>query len=270
MSKMIKNRKTSFWVLLFSVATVFCIHSNAVAQTGSFYIGASVGVDRTDVEHKKTVDNTNTPSNFLESGNVYNTIDSAAEMGLSGGLLIGYRLNLDPSGTFYLSAEIDGQFHGGATGGMLPGVGNQYGQAWPDDWSVDRKNSYGTTVIFGANPPFLISFLGPGAGIYALGGYRLVDAELKVHYNGCLIADKICGPGEFTSGTDFHDETFHAWTAGAGLEKIIGGKIGVRGEVRYTQYGKENRETFSEENVRVPISLDGSEVGFSIKTVLYF
>ena len=51
---------------------------------------------------------------------------------------------------------------------------------------------------------------------------------------------------------------------------MIGDKIGIRGEIRYTQYGEENRGTFSEEDVKVPISLDGSETDFSLGVVLYF
>ena len=100
---------------------------------------------------------------------------------------------------------------------------------------------------------------------------RRLDAELKVDYNGCPTGNAICtSPEELTSGTNSYDETFYAWTAGGGLEKMIGDKIGLRGEVRYTQYGKEDRDTFSESEVKVPISLDGSETGFSVKAVLYF
>ena len=276
MSTTFKNRKAGLWVLVIAAAMIFGVSGNAFAQSGSFYIGASAGVEHVSMEHAKTVDNTGLPASYLESGHIHYTSDSAGETGFSGGLLAGYRLNLDPSDTLYLGVEIDGQFHGGTTSGMLPGDGesegrNQYGEAWPDDWSVERKNSYGVTLMFGASPPFLVSLLGPGAGFYALGGARLVDAELNVDYNGCPTVDAICtSPEEFISGTNSYDETFYAWTAGGGLEKMIGDKIGIRAEVRYTQYLKEDRETFSESEVKVPISLDGSETGFSVRAVLYF
>ncbi len=54
------------------------------------------------------------------------------------------------------------------------------------------------------------------------------------------------------------------------LEKMIGGKLGIRTEVRHTQYRKETWKTFPDEIASVPISLDGSETGFSGKAVLYF
>ena len=276
MNRILKNRKTDLWVLVIAMAMIFGVSGNAVAQSGSFYLGASGGIERANIEHAKTVDSTNVPASYLQSGNIYSTSDSASKTGFSGGLLAGYRLTLDPSDTFYLGVEIDGQFHGGTVSGTLPGDGesegrNQYGEAWPDEWSVERKNSYGVTLVFGASPPFLISLLGPGAGFYALGGVRRLVAELKVDYSGCPTGNAICtSPEEFTSGTNSYDETFYAWTAGGGLEKMIGDKIGLRGEVRYTQYGKEDRDTFSESEVKVPISLDGSETGFSVKAVLYF
>lgn len=275
MSKTLNNQKTSLWIFVIAIAVIFGVSSNAVAQSGSFYIGASAGVERTSIEHSKTVDSRELPANNLQSGNIYSTSDSASKAGFGGGLFAGYRLNLDPNGTFYLGVEIDGQFHGGTTSGTLPGDGesdgrNQYGEAWPDEWSLDRKNSYGVTLLLGASPPSLASFLGPGGGIYILGGARRVDAELKVDYNGCLIGDRICGPSEYTSGTNLYDETFYAWTVGGGLERMIGDKIGIRGEVRYTQYGKEDRETFPDIHVKVPTSLDGSETGFSVKAAVYF
>ena len=276
MIKTLKNRKTSFWVLVLAVGMIFGISGNATAQSGSFYIGASAGIERASMEYAKTVDNTDVPANFLQHGEIYNTGDSASKTGFSGGLLAGYRLNLDPSGTLYLGVEIDGQFHSGTISGMLPGDGdspgrNQYGEAWPDDWSVERKNSYGVTLMVGVSPPFLTSLVGPGAGIYALGGVRRMDAELKVDYNGCPTGDVPCGPGEFTAeGTNSYDETLYGLTVGGGLEKMIGDKIGIRGEVRHTQYRKEDRNTFADFDVKVPISLDGSETGFSVKAVVYF
>ena len=276
MNRMLKNQKPVFWILMIAAAMIFGVSGNAAAQSGNFYIGASGGVEHVNIEHAKTVDNTDVPANFLQHGEIYSTSDSASKTGFSGGLLAGYRLNLDSNATIYLGIEIDGQFHGGTVSGTLPGNGesegrNQYGEAWPDEWRVERGNSYGVTLMFGASPPFLVSLLGPGAGIYALGGVRRVDAELNVDYNGCPTGDAICAsPQEFTSGTNSYDETFYAWTAGGGLEKMIGDKIGIRGEVRHTQYRKEDRETFADFNVKVPISLDGSETGFSVKAVLYF
>lgn len=275
MNKTLKNQKASLWVFVVAVAVIFGVSGNAVAQSGSFYLGASAGVERTSIEHSKTVDSRELPANYLQSGNIHSTSDSASETGFGGGLFAGYRLNLDPGGTLYLGVEVDGQFHGGTTSGTLPGDGesdgrNQYGEAWPDEWSLERKNSYGVTLMFGASPPSLVSLLGPGAGIYVLGGARRVDTELKVDSNGCLIGDRICEPDEFVSGTNSYDETFYAWTVGGGLEKMIGDKIGIRGEVRHTQYIKEDRETFPDIHVKVPISLDGSETGFSVKAAVYF
>ena len=260
MSRMSKNQKTGFWGLMIAVAMIFGVTGNAVAQSGSFYIGASAGAERADFEYAKTVDSSNVPNDYLQSGKVYHSSDSASKTGFGGGLLAGYRFNLDPSGTFYLSAEIDGRLHGGTTNGTLPGDGqsdgrNQYGENWPDEWSVERKNSYGVTLILGVSPTFLTSLLGPGAGVYALGGLRRMDAELKVDYNGCLNPRELCESDEFVSGTDSHDETFYGWTAGGGLEKMIGGKVGIRAEVRTRSTGKKTGEPSRGKLSRFPYRL---------------
>lgn len=272
----LKNQNSGFLIFIVAVATALGISTSAAAQSGSFYVGVSGGAEYTNMEHAKTVDNTDAPEDFLQSGNIHSTSDSASKTGFGGGLLVGYRLNLDPSGTVYLGVEIDGQIHDGTVSGTLPGDGessgrNQRGEAWPDEWSVDRKNSYGATLLLGASPQSLVPLLGTGGGIYVLGGVRRVNSELNIDYYGCFIGDRLCGPDEFEGGTDSHDETSDALVFGGGIEKMIGSKAGIRTEVRHTLYKKEDRETFSDEtNIKVPISLDGSETSFSIKAVVYF
>lgn len=274
--KTTKNQKAAFWIFIVAIATTLGISANAAAQSGSLYVGVSGGVQYFNIEYAKTVDNTEAPSDFLQVGKIYSTSDSASKTGFGGGLLVGYRLSLDPNDTLYLGIEVDGQIHDGTVNGTLPGEGespgrNQRGEAWPDKWSVDRKNSYGATLVLGASPPSLTSLLGTGGGIYVLGGVRRVNAEFEIDYYGCFVGDSLCGPDEFEEGTSSYDETFNALTFGGGVEKMIGGKTGIRAEARHTLYKKENRGTFPDSsNIKVPVSLDGSETGFSIKAVVYF
>ncbi len=246
-----------------------------VAQNSSFYVGAFVGAEHISFEHAKTVDNTNVQTNYLQRGNIYNTSASASGSGFSTGILVGYRPNLDLGNTLNLGLEIDGQLHGGTASGMFPGDGqsdgrNQYGEAWPDEWSVKRKNSYGATLVFRLSPSFVASLLGSGAGIYIHGRVGRLNTDLTVNYYGCFNPLELCGPGEFDSGMDSHDETLYTLTVGGGLEKMIGDRLGVRGGVHHTQYGEEEWGAFSEEEARVPLSLDGRETGFSVRTILYF
>ena len=115
MSRTLKNQKTRFWVFVVALGMFFGVSGNAVAQSGGFYVGASAGVERASIEHVKTVDSTDVPDDFLQNGNIYNTSDSASETDFGGGLFVGYRFNIDPTGTLYLGAEIDGRFHGGTS-----------------------------------------------------------------------------------------------------------------------------------------------------------
>ena len=246
-----------------------------VAQSGSFYVGTFVGAEHISIEHAKTIDNTNVPTNYLQRGNIYSTSASASGSGFSTGLLVGYRPNLDLGNTLDIGLEIDGQLHGGTASSMFPGDGqsgsrNQYGEAWPDEWSVKRKNSYGATLVFRLSPSFVASLLGPGAGIYFHGRVGRLNTDLTVNYYGCFNPLELCGPGQFDSGMDSHGETLYTLTVGAGLEKMIGDRLGIRGGVHHTQYGEEEWGAFSEEEATVPLSLDGRETGFSVRTILYF
>ena len=275
MSRISRDQKTDFGSIMIAIAMMVGVSEVAVAQNSSFYVGTFGGVEHVSFEHAKTVDNTDVPTNYLQKGNIYNTSASASEAGLSTGFLVGYRLDLDPDNTFEIGLEIDEQLHSGTANGTFPGDGqsnsrNQYGEAWPDEWSVERKNSYGATLMLHVSPSFMVSLLGPGTGVYVLGRVRRLDVDLTVNYNGCFNPLELCGPGEFDSGTDSHDETFYTLTVGGGVEKMIGDRLGIRGEVHHTQYGKEEWGAFSEEEARVPISLDGSETGFSAKAILYF
>ena len=275
MSRMSRNQKTGFGSIFIMIAIMVGICQIAVAQNSRFYTGTFVGVEGVSFEHAKTVDNTAVPANYLQRGNIYSTSASASESGFSTGFLIGYRLNLDPRNTIDIGLEVDVQLHSGTANGTFPGDGqsenrNQYGEAWPDEWSVERKNSYGAALMFRVSPSFMVSLLGPDTGVYVLGRVRRLDADLTVNYDGCFNPLELCGPEEFGSGIDSYDEAFYTFTVGGGVEKMIGDRLGIRGEVHHTQYGEEEWVAFSEEATTVPLSLDGSETGFSVKAILYF
>ena len=69
---------------------------------------------------------------------------------------------------------------------------------------------------------------------------------------------------------DSYDEALYTFSIGGGVEKMIGDRLGVRGELHHAQYGEEEWGAFSEEEATVPLSLDGSETGFTVKAILYF
>lgn len=260
MSRMPKNQKTGIGSIMIVITMMTGVSENSVAQNGGFYVGVFAGVEHISFEHAKTVDNTGVPTNYLQRGNIYNTSASASESGFSTGFLVGYRPNLDLGNTLDIGLEIDGQLHGGTASGMFRGDGqsdgrNQYGEAWPDEWSVKRKNSYGVTLVLRVSPSFVASLLGPGAGIYVHGRVGRLNTDLTVNYYGCFNPLELCGPGEFDSGMDSHDETLYTLSVGGGLEKMIGDRLGIRGGVHHTQYGEEEWEPFRRKKPRFPYHL---------------
>ena len=74
-----------------------------------------------------------------------------------------------------------------------------------------------------------------GYGFGLLAGVRRVATRVRVRFHGCLTSEW-CQTDEFTTGANTHNENFTAWTSGAGLEKMFGSRLGLRGEVRYTGY----------------------------------
>lgn len=244
----------------------------ASANDGRFYVGVTVPVERVDASYDKTVDNTR--SSNPRSGQVFHDHDSDDTFAYGIGLLAGYRLPLTKDG-FYVSGEVDLAFHGGQAKGQLPGVGespglNQPGESWPDRWSFEKDRSYGFTLKLGGSPGVLRSW---DTSVYVLGGIRLIQAQFKNHYRGCLSLVNCTSTSqpEFVSGTDSRDLDYTAWTYGAGVEKMLNEHLALRVETRYTQYnGKRWVEWFSDVGVRVPTSIDADDVGLLLSLAWYF
>ena len=239
-------------------AGLFCgLGDTAAAEESGLYAGVTGMAERPRVLYEKTVDNTD-PRNISPSrGRLYRADDTAAGAAYGAGFLAGYRLPLGARGAF-LSPEVDVALGGGAVKGRFEGAGfsegrNQLGESWPEDWSFEAKRSYGLTVRLGAE-------VGSGVSLYGLTGLRRLEATFSADYTGCFDFT-LCAPGEFTSGTDVHDEGFAGWTAGAGLEKRLG-NVSIRGEMRYTDHGVSNRVVpYDDLAITVPLAFEAGGIG---------
>ena len=123
-------------------------------------------------------------------------------------LLAEYRWPLSGNGAF-LSTEADVRSHRGSVDGKLDGVGisperKQLGESWPDDWSFEKKRSYGLTLRIGGSPGALRS---RDESIYLLAALHRVEARITVDFNGCL-SPAPCTSDEFTCGTDPRSQNF--------------------------------------------------------------
>lgn len=267
-----RNLKTVLLSFLVAAAALGFATSDALAQNGSFYVGASADVDYLRVKHRKsTINAPGAP--VLHPGDTFIDSDSASKVAFGGGLLAGYRLNLGEGRAFYVSAEFDGQLHARSVGGTLPGQGDddspdhrQSGESWPDDWNLKRKYSFGATLKLGV----AAEFLGSGSSLYVLGGARRMKTRLKVDYLGCTMPNARCTDvSQYRPGSYSQNDSLWGWTAGAGVEKMLADRIGIRGEIRHTRYEKVKRvDVFP--NLRVPASNEHNETDFSLSAVVYF
>ena len=248
----------------------------AFAQGGGFYGSISVPLEGLAASFEKTVDNSaaNTLVPEPRRGMVLHDEDSGSALAAGVGFLGGYRLPLGGSGN-YLGAEVDAALHGGSVEGRLDGVGesagrNQLGESWPDRWSLARDRSYGVSLRLGSSPGFLQS---RQAGIYVLGGICRAEGRFTTRFNGCLDPSPCSAGGDpdFSSGSDSRDLVLQGWSAGIGVEKELGRQMALRAEIRYTRYGTERWVTpFDEVGVRVPASVDASDVSLLLRMSRYF
>ena len=245
----------------------------ALAQNRGFYVGVTAPVEYLDVTFEKTVDNTD-PNTLVPAplaGQIFQDQDSSKSVTYGFGFVAGYHLSFPGTG-FFVSAEFDVEMPRGTVGGQLPGIGsspgrNQLGESWPDEWSFEKKRSYGVTFKLGGSPGPL-SFW--DVRFYGLAGARLVEAEFTTRFNGCLSATP-CSAGEFTPGSETRDQDFKGWVAGAGVEKMFGDHIGFRAEVRRPKSGNERWTTpFSDVAVTVPSSVTARGTNLSIGLITYF
>ena len=241
----------------------------ALAQEQGFYVGVPVTVERLNVLYDKAVDNTD-PRNVSPSrGQVYRAESSAAGATGGAGFLAGYRVPFGASGV-HLSGEFDLIVHGGAVRGRLEGAGFsperiQLGENWPEDWTFKQERSYGFTVRVGGAVP-----RGSGLSLYALAGLRRLDANFSVDYIGCY-SYALCTEDQLTPAADSYEENLTGWTAGGGVERRFGGNVGIRGELRYTNYGSAERVIpYDDLAIRVPLAVNADGVGVQLGLLWYF
>ena len=232
--------------------------------------GIALPLERAGVTFEKAVDNTD-PDTLVpapRSGRVFEDEGSASGLFPGWALLAGYRWPL--GGAAFVSAEADFAFHRGALEGQLEGSGTtpsrrQLGEAWPDEWSFEKRRRYGVTMRLGASPGALGS---REESVYVLAGLHRVAARMTVHWRGC-VSPVPCSADQFTSGGDPRDLDFVAWTVGVGFEKGLGERVAIRAEGRYAGYGEQGWVSdLPEVRVTVPASVRGGGPGLSLMLVL--
>ena len=182
----------------------------ALAQDRGFYVGVTAPMEYLDVTFEKTVDNTD-PNTLVPAplaGQVFQDRDSSKSLTYGVGFVAGYHLAFPGTG-FFTSVEFDVELPRGTVDGQLPGIGsspgrNQLGESWPDEWSFEKKRSYGVAFKLGGSPGPL-SFW--DVRLYGLAGIRLVEAEFTTRFNGCL-SPVPCSTGEFTPGSETRNQDF--------------------------------------------------------------
>ena len=231
------------------------------------YVGITVVGALYEATYDKTVDNTlANNASMLFAGQRLHSGDSSDSITYDAGVMVGYRGSL---GVLFYGVEGDWMTHQGTASGRLEGVGttpqrNQLGENWPEDWKLAKDRSYGLSVRVGGEVPLL------NTTAYVLVGIRRVQADFSRSYSGCLLADTLCEPAQFQTGSELFDENFNAFAFGAGIEQPLANLV-VRAELRYVAHGSADQLVlFDDLGVSVPTRLEASEVGLGVSLLLRF
>lgn len=259
-------QRNGFRHVLAGVVLAALIAPTARTEDG-IYLGIAVVGALYDATYDKTVDNTLAHNaSMLFAGQRLHSRDSADSMTYDAGVLVGYRGSL---GALFYGIEGDWMTHRGTVSGHLEGVGttpqrNQVGENWPEDWELAKDKSYGLTVRVGGEVPVI------DTTAYVLVGIRRVRADFSRSYFGCLLADTLCEPAQFQTGSEFFDENFNALSVGAGIEQPLANLV-VRAELRYVAHGSADQLVlFDDLGVSVPTRLEASEVGLGVSLLWTF
>ena len=252
-------------------------------------MGLSASAENLDSTVSKTTDNTHPMNVTASSGRTFHVRDSDDKTTSGFGILAGYTFHLNDGGLF-LSTEVDLVYHGGKARGRLEWSKDpearensgrdpdwpESGENWPDDWTFEKKHSYGVTLRLGGQPNFLGTALGIDAVLYVLAGIRRTEAEYSNSYEGCLL-NSGCPDGRedgsYAKGTDWTERDYTAWTVGIGLHAPVADQASLQIETYYTDHDRETLvllDNTNEPYIRVPHVLDAEELGLRLRLLRHF
>ena len=247
------------------------VAGRGAAEAQTLYFGLAGAAERLGVTFDKTVDNTdpNTLAPPPWAGIAHNEVDTASGWGSESGAVAGVRI---PIGLGFVRIEADYASHSDGVGGKLEGIGespgrNELGELWPDTWEVRRERSLGLTLHLGGSPGALDYH---DASVYVLGGIRRASTTVVSGFEGCLSPVPCNGVG-LVSGTTTEEITLLGWTAGAGLEKAVFGRVAVGAEARYTRYPDESWTVpFTDVAITVPTVVHANGLSLHLRLLVFF
>ena len=255
-------------------ACLLGLAAGPAAAADGFYFGLAASQERQDARYFKSVDHAARGSSAARDD---------GDRDVSGaGAFAGYRRTLDQAAGVWLAGELEWTAHSGTLRGRYPGACahagecGYFGDAWPEDWTLEKDASRALTLRLGVRA----DFLGPGASLYALAGVRRIRADFSVTYRGCgdpgtapRPGPLVCGDGDdadslpdWWDATDRLGRSLDAWIFGAGLEKFVGERFALQAELRYTDY---DREAWMPVPV-VRAALSGRELGAALRLARFF
>ena len=241
-----------------------------VAQPSGIYYGASATLQQADVIYGKAVVN-----QFKDgSPTVTNaTSDEVDDKPLQWDGLVGYRLNF-AEGTQFVALQAEISLTGDDISGRLDGEGespgkNFYGEAWPEDWSIETTRSMGVLLKYGIHRSILETL---DISVYTILGVRQTKLDFFSTFRGCF-NDQECELQQFRDDSLALNPEVNVAVGGLGIEAGIGSKTALQIEIRAVEDADSTwLSEFSDDSrdVDVPAGFEISSTDVAVKLVRYF
>ncbi|MYD43527.1 MAG: hypothetical protein F4W90_06505 [Gammaproteobacteria bacterium] len=254
-----------------ALVTAFVLMPMAIAaEPQGIYYGASATMQQAEIEYKKSV-----RSLFRDNEGRTDTQETSAnveEKPLQWDGLLGYRLNF-AEGTQFFAIQLEASLLGDDVSGRLGGEGesasqNLFGEAWPEDWSLETSRTLGVVTKYGISRALLQAI---DISLYGLVGVRQTTIDFFSSSFGCFQAIG-CDVNEFRTNTQSLDPEVNLVVAGVGIETGLTNKAALQFEVRYVQDFKSEWLTEFEDSgqeVSVPSGLTIESTDLTVKLIRY-
>lgn len=246
--------------------------STGIAATPSgIYYGAAATLQQAETALTKTVE-----SRFggeLTPSQTYQTSAVVDENQLQWDGLVGIRFPFAEA-TQFIAIQAEVSLVGDDVSGRLDGEGqspgrNLFGEAWPEEWSLETSRSYGITGKYGIQRALFGVF---DVSLYGLLGARQTELDFFSTFYGCF-QQAGCSVDEFRTDVSHINPELTMFVAGAGIETNLGLKTAFQVEVRFvgeasSDWGTDFAE--GEQAVSVPVELVQEGTDLSMKLIRYF
>ena len=221
-------------IILFSFLVVTTLSATTVsAQSDGFFVGFHGAVTQSEVTYAKVIDNTHPDNPSTVAGKTFSTSGTGDGNLANLGGIAGFRW---PNGNGWFSLQFELNVAAGRVNGFVAGEGDsptraQYGEAWPETFSIESSQEIGSVFKWGWS--LQSSTWTAITGYYVLGGLKYASSDMKTTFDRGCFSTSPCTGTQFQSGNFEYESTGTALFFGGGLEHSFNDRLFGQLEIRF-------------------------------------